>query len=341
MQSKLFGTSVKKITSIMLFLLLIVASNQNIRADEIARVYSDINTYTEKTVDIPIKISNNRGLMGYKFTVKAHNLVISDVVQGEAFSDGMFNYKIGDKKETVEIIWTNNAEIKTNGELFAIKADVKDNKVSCELELIYSKSDTINGDYNEVSLACDLITITPESDNSQPTTSNTSYEDQAQEELILGYIDGMESDDVKKVIVQSLIASGVSIDSSKSYSVDELKTNIDTLTDEQKSKFINSFNQEIANQNPNLSPVPENNGVSIIKEILECTDEYTVKSITQPTEPEYDEDTSSISTSDESMSTKDEAGSGWIIPALVIAVCVVAAILLIIILRKRRMKNEV
>lgn len=332
----------KKAMSFLIVFTIILSSIQSVIAGEIARVYSDINTYTEKSVEVPIKIENNNGLMGYKFTAKAKNLIISDVIQGKAFSDGMFNYKISDKKETVEIIWTNNTEIKTDGELFSIKADVKDNKAVCEIELIYSKSDTINGDYNEVRLACDIIAITPESGNSQPTTSNTYYENQAQEELILEYIDGVESDEVKKVIVQSLIAAGVSIDSSKSYSFDELKTNIDTLTDGQKTKFINSFNQEIANQNPNLSAVPEKNGVEIINEILECTDEYTIKSITQPTEPAYDENTSThSSTSDESPSTKDETGNGWFTPALVIAVCVVAAILLIIILRKRRMKNEV
>lgn len=194
----------KKTMSFLIAFTILLSSIQSVIADEIARVYSDVNTYTEKTINIPVKIENNNGLMGYKFTVKAKNLSISDITQGETFSDGMFNYKIGEKKETAEIIWTNNSSIKANGELFSITADVKDNKTSCEVDLIYSPSDTIDGNYNEVSLACDLIVISPEQEVIQPTTTNTSYDNQAQETLILEYINGVESDDVKQAIVASL-----------------------------------------------------------------------------------------------------------------------------------------
>lgn len=331
----------KKTMSFLIAFTILLSSIQSVIADEIARVYSDVNTYTEKTINIPVKIENNNGLMGYKFTVKAKNLSISDITQGETFSDGMFNYKIGEKKETAEIIWTNNSPIKVDGELFSITADVKDNKTSCEVDLIYSPSDTIDGNYNEVSLACDLIVISPENEKTQPTTTNTSYDNQAQESLILEYINGVESDDVKQAIVASLDKAGVKIDTDKKYTAEEIKKNIDSLSNEQKSEFIKQFNIEFSKQNNSLPAVPEKDGIAIIKEILDCTDEYTVKSITQPTEPIFDEELSSDSTSDESKATKDEVGNGWIIPVLVIAVCVVAAILFIIIMRRRRMKNEV
>lgn len=331
----------KKAMSFFIVFTIILSSIQSVIADEIARVYSDVNTYTEKTINIPIKIENNNGLMGYKFTVKAKNLTISDITQGETFSDGMFNYKIGEKKETAEIIWTNNSSIKANGELFSITADVKDNKTSCEVDLIYSPSDTINEDYNEVSLACDLIVITPEKGEIQSTTTNTSYENQEQESLILEYINGVESDDVKQAAVKSLVEAGIKIDADKKYTTEEIKKNIEGLSAGKRTDFIKQFNIEISNQNNSLPAVPEKDGIAIIEEILDCTDEYTVKSITQPTEPIFDEEPSSDSTSDELKATKDEVGNGWIIPVSIIAVCVVAAILFIIIFRRRRMKNEV
>lgn len=331
----------KKAMSFLIVFTIILSSIQSVIADEIARVYSDVNTYTEKTINIPIKIENNNGLMGYKFTVKAKNLTISDITQGETFSDGMFNYKIGEKKETAEIIWTNNSSIKANGELFSITADVKDNKTSCEVDLIYSPSDTINEDYNEVSLACDLIVITPGKGEIQSTTTNTSYENQEQESLILEYINGVESDDVKQAAVKSLVGVGVKIDADKKYTAKEIKKNIDDLSKEKRTDFIKQFNIEISNQNNSLPAVPKKDGIDIIEEILDCTDEYTIKSITQPTEPVFDEEPSSNSTSDESKATKDEVGNGWIIPVSIVAVCVVAAILFIIIFRRRRMKNEV
>lgn len=331
----------KKAMSFLIVFTIILSSIQSVIADEIARVYSDVNTYTEKTINIPIKIENNNGLMGYKFTVKAKNLTISDITQGETFSDGMFNYKIGEKKETVEIIWTNNASIKADGELFSITADVKDNKTSCEVDLIYSPSDTIDGNYNEVSLACDLIEISPDNEGIQSTTTNTSYDNQEQENLILEYINGVESDDAKQAAVKSLVEAGVKIDAARKYTTEEIKKHIEDLSEEKRTDFIKQFNIEISKRNNSLSAVPEKDGITIIEEILDCTDEYTIKSITQPTEPIFDEKPSSDSTSDELNATKDEVGNGWIVPVSIIAVCVVAAILFIIIFRRRRMKNEV
>ena len=332
----------KRIVYMIIIIILLLLSIRCVVADELARVYSDINAYTEKSIDIPIKIKNNKGLMGYKFTLNASNFLISDIAQGEPFSDGMFNFKIGKNKETVEIIWTNNDAIKVDGELFTVKADVKNQKKLCELDIIYSPSDTIDGEYNEISLACDSIIIEPQSEKSQPTTTNTSFKNQEQEDLILRYINKMDSGETKNVVVQALAKIGESVDSKKSYTVEELTSKIKSIKSNKKISFINKFNQIISQKKADLPTIPEKDGATIIGEILDCTDEYTIKSITQPTEPAYDEVASStVSTADESMSTKDEVGVVWIIPALVIAVCVFSAILLIIILRKRRMKNEV
>lgn len=331
----------RKAASIFIVFMLIVSSIQTISSDELMRIYSDINVFKAQSIDIPIKIKNNKGLMGYKFTVKAKNLSISDVVQGETFADGMFNYRIGEKKDSAEIIWTNNTETKTDGELFTVKADITDSKKHCQLNIIYSPSDTIDGNYNEVSLACDLIEISPDNEGIQSTTTNTSYDNQEQENLILEYINGVESDDAKQAAVKSLVEAGVKIDAARKYTTEEIKKHIEGLSEEKRTDFIKQFNIEISKRNNSLSAVPEKDGITIIEEILDCTDEYTVKSITQPTEPIFDEKPSSDSTSDELNATKDEVGNGWIVPVSIIAVCVVAAILFIIIFRRRRMKNEV
>ncbi len=331
----------RKVLIFLTVFTIFLSSIQIISADEIARVYSETNAYTEKSIDIPVKIKNNKGLMGYKFTIKAINLLISDIAQGEPFSDGMVNFKIGKNKETVEIIWTNNDAIKVDGELFTVKADVKNQKKICELDIIYSPNDTIDSEYNEISLACDSIIIEPQSKKNQPTTTNTSFKNQEQEDLILQYINVMESGETKKVVVQALAKIGESVDTKKSYTVEELTSKIKSIKTNKKISFINQFNQIISQKRVGLPTIPEKDGTSIIEEILDCTDEYTVKSITQPTEPVFDEDTTSVSTTDQSVATRDEVENGWIIPVLVIAVCVVAAILFIIIFRRRRMKNEV
>lgn len=330
--------NLKKVVLMLILVLLSFSTVHIVSADGVTRVYSGINTYTQKSVDIPIKIENNKGLMGYKFTINGANVKIIDVISGEAYSDGIFNYKISDNGESVEIIWTNSVEIKTDGDLFTIKADVKDNKKECKIELNYSPSDTINANYDEVSLACDLITIMPVDGKNQETTSNTFYDNQEKEDLVLDYLNGVSSDEAKDATIQTLIVIGEDLDVDKEYTIDELKTIMNELTEDKSKSFIKQFNLKILEKNPDLPAIPEKDGVAIVEEILVCTEQYTIKSATKPTEPNLDDEVSA-STFDESVATKDSVGNGWMISVSVIVV-ILTSILVIFSIKKRRLKNE-
>lgn len=333
----------KKIVSLLIISTIIFLSDQAIGADVVTRIYSDLNTYTDKSVDIPIKIENSSGLTAYKFTVQANNLMISDVLQGKAFSEGIFNYDISENKEDVEIVWSNNTVNKSDGEVFTIKADVKDSTKVCEVDLRYSPSDILDGNSEEADLACDLITIVPVDSKTQPTHSNTSYENQEQESLILQYINNVDNNDMKNISLQALVDIGQKLDVKNEYTIDEIKTKIDSLNKDEKNDFVKQFNQLIAEKNTILPVIPEKDGSAVIKEILDCTDEYTIKSATQPSEPILDEDATIVTDASESNVTNATSNAdGWVNYVLIIAVCLVTVILITITIKKRReISNEI
>ena len=329
----------KKSILIILLTLSFVFVPVNVFAESKTRVYSDVNTYTEDTVEIPIKIENNNGLMGFKFNIKSNNLSISEVSIGEAFSGGMFNSKISDKKDSADIVWTNSENVNANGEMFSIKAKVLHTDSPCDIDLVYSPSDTIDANYNEVDLLCDKITISPQQNIPQSTTSNTSFENQKDEELILQYLNILDNDTAKKIVVSSLSETSSKVDKKKNYSTGEIKSIINELSNEDKELFVKRFNQNISNQYPDLPGIPNDNGSALIAEILDCTNEYTIKSITQPviTESDAIDHTETI----DEAATQDEYGSAYIIPIVIIATIVLIAIIIIIFIKRRRMKNEV
>lgn len=330
----------RKTLPLMWIVIILMSTSISVSAQEIVRVYSEISSYTDKKIEVPIKIENNTGLMGYKFTIKAKNLKILDVNPSDDFSDGVFNKKISDDKSSAEVIWTNSEVIYSDGELYTVMAEVEDDNSTCEISLIHSPTDTFDGNYKEAHLACDLIVINSDSGETQETTSNTFFENKDEEEIVLDYINSAESEEVKKVVAQSLKNTESDIDLNKEYTVEELVSKIDELDIDKQEQFIKNFNQNISKEHSQLPVISTENGVEVIKEILECADEYTIKSNTMPVEAESQEvQDEKIVTVGETDIKKDNENKFSII-GIVIAVCaVITAIFIIIIFIKRRIEK--
>lgn len=234
--------------------------------------------------------------MGYKFLIETENLILNDIDQGNVSSDGLFNDKISEDKNNGEVIWTNSEEVKKDGLLFFISAEIKDTKKYCSINLTYSKSDTFDESYNEIDLVCENIIISPEIEVSQGTSSNTSYDNQVKEEIII-----IETE--KKV-----------------YTKVEIKNFIDSLSKDSKAQFIENFNEIIIEKYNNLPVIKTDDGIEVIDEILECIDEYTIKSVTRPVI--RDEDFKLESTNDKNVSTADQTGKNHDITVIVIAIII-------------------
>ena len=340
LDGKYVGDCMKKIFTILMVLVVLCSISINANAKDVTRVYSDVNTYKESFIEIPIKIENNDGLMGYKFSVKTTNLRLSEVVQND-FSAGIFNSVIADDKSSVEIIWTNSEAIKINGILFTIKAYVEDSKKQCEIDLVYSPTDTIDGEYNEVSLVCDLVTINPDNGDSQATIPNTSYENQEKEEIILQYINSVDSHDLKKVVVQiineSFLEIKIDINTEKDYTAQKLTAKLDDVPENNKENIINRFNKIISQKYNDLPAIRVNDGIEMIEEILECTEEYTVQSSSLPVI--NDEDETPTSSKDKSTLVNYESNNVSII-LIVVIVIVIALVAIIIMILKGRWRKK-
>lgn len=124
--------------------------------------------YSEKAVTekdtlclVPVKIRGNKGIMGFRFTVKstAKNVKIVSVKRGEVTKSGNFNTSLGIKEDEFDVLWNTTEDIKDDGTLFVlgIKADAYFDDQA--LELSYNKEDTFNEQWDEVPLTCEKIRI--------------------------------------------------------------------------------------------------------------------------------------------------------------------------------------
>lgn len=135
-------------------------------------VYSDsIETLPGETIYVPIKISGNKGIMGFRITVKYDNRAFDCpiVERGTVTSTGNFNDSITNKTNgALDVVWSDTENVSDDGVLFYVKLNVKESTVSgtYNIQLSYNQSDTFNEKWEDVKLNCGTITINiPSSDN--------------------------------------------------------------------------------------------------------------------------------------------------------------------------------
>lgn len=115
-----------------------------------------------ETVEIPVYISNNTGIMGFKlnFTYNKDLLTPVSVTKGDVTSTGTLNDSIGTTEQnTFSTLWNNTTEVGENGELFVLTFKVNDNAPygTADIEVSFSQADTFNESYGDVKLICNDI----------------------------------------------------------------------------------------------------------------------------------------------------------------------------------------
>ena len=115
------------------------------------------------TIKIPIKISENTGLMGFSinFSFDASALEIVDVEKSDVLSAGMFDDSVGTGKNNYfKVIWCDTQNITKNGELFTLTFKVLPNATGNEIiKVAYDSKDTFNEKWESVELNCNDITV--------------------------------------------------------------------------------------------------------------------------------------------------------------------------------------
>ncbi len=139
--------------------------------------------------EIPVTLSNNPGIMGCMITIGVDetNLVIDSVENGELTEDGLFDYNLGLKAGTFDILWSHTEDISEDGVLFYLKGRVAQNaKQDISIPLSYSQPDTFNEEYEDVQIKCEKIIIPIEAQGKElqgdkPQSGNSNKEDRTEE----------------------------------------------------------------------------------------------------------------------------------------------------------------
>lgn len=126
----------------------------------------DIYAKQGETVTVPLKLSGNKGLMGFKISIKYpdNQLVLTDVSSGSLTADGLFNTTITDYysvKGKFDVVWSDNAEVKNDGTLFMMTYKVKESSDDGEynISVTFSQEDTFNEKFEDAKLSCSPIKV--------------------------------------------------------------------------------------------------------------------------------------------------------------------------------------
>lgn len=113
-----------------------------------------VATRGQSTVRVPVSISNNKGLMGYKLNFSYDADILEPVAVTGSFGGRLFN-NIGLNEGSFDVLWNDSEDTADDGEMLVIEFNVVSNTFSTtQIDVSYSQPDTFNEDYENVELVC-------------------------------------------------------------------------------------------------------------------------------------------------------------------------------------------
>lgn len=155
----------KKISAILLCIVLLVTGAFSSFAVSAYLIHADsVQAKAGETVTIPVKISSNQGIMGFRITVSYDNKVFSAVKvnRGTVTDTGMFNDSIiSSTQSSFDVLWSSTSNVKKDGVIFNIAMNVDSGVKSGEytIDLSYNQSDTFNEKWQDVKLNTSSIKV--------------------------------------------------------------------------------------------------------------------------------------------------------------------------------------
>lgn len=146
---------------------------------------TDVTAKQGDSITVPINLSGNKGLMGFRISVNYPNnhLLLKNVSSGSITKNGMLNTTIKDyvaNEGSFDILWSNSSGVSGDGTLaiiaFSVKSEAKNGE--CSIKLSFSQEDTFDGEFNDVKFSCKPITVAIGENNDatqqQETTGSTN-----------------------------------------------------------------------------------------------------------------------------------------------------------------------
>lgn len=154
----------KKITAVILTILFLFLLQSVAFAANTAEVFADeITAEKGKAVLIPVRITNNTGIMGFKITVTYDKSVLTSptVSSGSITKAGMLNDSIGVSADgAFDVVWSGTENAVGDGTLIILgfkAAETADKET--KIGLSFSQPDTFNEAWEDVELKCSEITV--------------------------------------------------------------------------------------------------------------------------------------------------------------------------------------
>lgn len=282
---------IKKLITTIVSFLVIICSCTAVFADSNAVVGSEvIVTKQGESIIVPVTITDNSGLMGFRITVKYpdNQLNLTDITSGAVTKDGLFNTSISDfnsVKGNFDVLWSHSEEIKSDGTLFVLKFKVLDTASDGEynISLSYSQEDTFDEKFNDVKLNCSPVKIyVGDVSTTKPVTESTTKNDDKKENSKL---DVMVSDDYLISIFESVCSSFdmVNLTGEDKGKIVELTNNLlksydaDSVQYSSYDELYSAYQQALKNK--------------AVKEIIESTDDKVIQTVVKDVLSEHNADT--------------------------------------------------
>ena len=125
---------------------------------EVAQISIPDGIAVEKNeiAEIPVMISNNHGIMGYRLTFNYNPSEIEILsIKGSNDISGEVYDSVGDKPSSFAVLWNYTSEISIDGILFSIEVkNISDAYSESPISISYSQQDTFNEKYEDVVFDC-------------------------------------------------------------------------------------------------------------------------------------------------------------------------------------------
>ena len=197
--------TMKRLLCFIIASILLLSTSLCVYADDSYVVKAEsVQTEQGETITVPLKLSGNKGLMGFRITIKYpdNQLVLTDVSSGSLTEDGLFNTTITSYealKGSFDILWSSNKETKEDGTLFLMTYRVKETADDGEysISVNYSQEDTFNEKYEDVKLSCkqikvyvgEIVTTTVNQEQSTNTKTNDNDKNKVSDDYLISSVE--------------------------------------------------------------------------------------------------------------------------------------------------------
>ncbi len=148
---------------------------------EINMISADkVETKAGEVVQIPVRIVNNTGFMGFSFNIHFDNRFLTPLSanRGQLLSNGIFDDSIGVNQTGIfKVLFSSTTDIIGDGELFVLHFRVQKNTVNNQkIEISYNKADSFNERWEEVHFQCKDVIVNVESSSGEIGTETPESE---------------------------------------------------------------------------------------------------------------------------------------------------------------------